>query len=165
MSTIKNPTSGQILEVFGPVVEFLTMPEDEHNDFCVMKGEIPPGVVVPLHSHADTEDFIVISGEVEALRQDTQGYEWLSAKAGDYIHIPGNSHHAWRNVSSKPAVIHITVTNKMGQFFKEIGRPVKKSPQPVKPEDLAHFATVSVKYNYWSATPEENAAVGITFSF
>ncbi|MGN8646236.1 cupin domain-containing protein [Gracilibacillus sp. HCP3S3_G5_1] len=165
MSTKKNPTSGLTLEVFGPTVEFLTLPEEEHNDFCVMKGEIPPGVAVPLHSHSDTEDFIVISGEIEALRQDKQGYEWISAQAGDYIHIPGNSHHAWRNVSNKPAVLYITVTNTMAQFFKEIGRPVKNSPQPVTPEDLAHFEAVSAKYNYWNASPEENAAVGITFSF
>ena len=165
MSIKKNPKSGLILDVFGPVVEFLTMPEDEHNDFCVMKGELPPGGVIPLHSHIDTEEFIVISGEIEALKKDTHGYEWTRAKKGDYIHIPRNTQHAWRNVSSKPAVLHIIVTNKMGQFFQEIGRPVSNPPQPVTLDELSHFAAVSAKYNYWNATPEENAAVGIKLNF
>jgi hypothetical protein len=67
LSLAKNPTTGQVTEFFGPTVEFLTSPEDEHNDFCVLKGTIPPGMSVPLHAHADTEDFLVISGSVEAL--------------------------------------------------------------------------------------------------
>ena len=73
LSLAKNPTTGQVTEFFGPTVEFLTSPEDEHNDFCVLKGTIPPGMSVPLHAHADAEDFLVISGSVEALQHDTPG--------------------------------------------------------------------------------------------
>ena len=75
MSLEKNPTTGLVLEFFGPTVEFLTSPEDEQNDFCVLKGTIPPGVSVPLHSHPDTEDFLVISGSVEGLRHDAGGLQ------------------------------------------------------------------------------------------
>ncbi len=91
MSIEMNPTTGVRLDVFGPTVEFLTSPQDAQNDFCVLKGTIPPGVFVPLHSHPDTEDFIVTSGEVQILRQDTEGYEWIVAKAGDYIHMPSGA--------------------------------------------------------------------------
>jgi hypothetical protein len=65
MSLMKNPTTGKFLELFGPTVEYLTSTQDTQNDFCVLKGTIPPGVFVPLHSHPDTEDFLVISGELE----------------------------------------------------------------------------------------------------
>jgi hypothetical protein len=41
MSLEKNPTTGLIVEFFGPTIEFLTSPEDEQNDFCVLKGMIP----------------------------------------------------------------------------------------------------------------------------
>jgi quercetin dioxygenase-like cupin family protein len=90
LSPEKNPTTGMVIELFGPTLEFLTSPEDEHNDFCVLKGTIPPDVYVPLHSHSDTEDFLVISGAVDYLRRGTQeeGYKWIEAKAGDYIHVP-----------------------------------------------------------------------------
>jgi quercetin dioxygenase-like cupin family protein len=165
----KNPTTGLVVELFGPTAEFLTSPEDERNDFCVLKGTIPSGVHVPLHSHLDTEDFLVISGAVEYLLQGKEGrYEWIGAKPGDYIHVPANAHHAWRNLSSEPIVSLITTTKRMGRFFQEVGRPVMTgaaAPQPVTPADLARFAAVSARYGYWNATPEENAAVGIPLSF
>jgi quercetin dioxygenase-like cupin family protein len=165
MSVEKNPTTGLVVEVFGPTLEFLTSPEDEHNDFCVLKGTIPPDVYVPLHSHPDTEDFIVVSGAVEGLRQGKQGYQWVGAKAGDYIHVPADAPHAWRNVSSEPVVMRLITTKRLGRFFRETGRPVTGAPQPVTPEDLARFAAVSARYGYWNASPEENAAVGIPLSF
>jgi len=165
MSTELNPKTGVHLEVFGPTIEFLTSPQEVHNDFCALRGVIPPGVFVPLHSHADTEDFLVISGDVQVLKQVSGGYEWITGKASDYIHVPGDVPHAWRNVSSEPAIILIHTTLKMGRFFQEVGRPATGTPQPVTPEDLARFANVSAKYGYWNATPEENAAVGIHFSF
>jgi quercetin dioxygenase-like cupin family protein len=65
MSLVKNPSTGKVLELFGPTVEFLTSPQDAQNDFCVLRGTISPGAFVPLHSHPDTEDFLVISGELE----------------------------------------------------------------------------------------------------
>jgi quercetin dioxygenase-like cupin family protein len=165
ISLEKNPTTGLVLELFGPTVEYLTSPEDEHNDFCVLKGTIPPGASVPLHSHADTEDFLVISGAVEGLRHDAQGYTWIAVKAGDYMHVPGHAQHAWRNLSGEPTIMLMITTKKMARFFQETGRPLAAAGQPMTPEDLERFAAVSARYGYWNATPEENALVGIDISF
>jgi quercetin dioxygenase-like cupin family protein len=165
MTLEKNPTTGLVIELFGPTLEFLTSPEDEQNDFCVLKGTIPPDAYVPLHSHPDTEDFVVISGAVEGLRRGTEGYEWIGAEAGDYIHVPADAPHAWRNLSSEPVVMRLITTKRLGRFFQETGRPLTGAPQPVTPEDLARFAGVSARYGYWNAAPEENAAVGINLSF
>jgi mannose-6-phosphate isomerase-like protein (cupin superfamily) len=137
--------------------------QEASSDFCVLRGVIPPGFSVPLHSHHDTEDFFVISDEVQALRQGTEGYEWIVAKVGDHLHVPGDERHAWRNVSSEPLVALIITTTRLGQFFQEVGRPVASTPQSVTAEDLARYETVSAKYGYWNANPEENAAVGIRF--
>ena len=165
----KNPSTGQIVEVFGPTVEFLTSQEE----FSVMKGIVPAGVFVPMHRHPDIEDFIVLSGEMECLRRDENGHEWITAKPGDYMHVPGNAWHAWRNVSNAPAVMLFFTTNKMERFFREAGRPLTSSMtefsagtlQPPTPEELAKFAALSLQYNYTNATPEENAAVGLNLSF
>jgi hypothetical protein len=81
MSLEKNPSTGKILELFGPTAELLTSPQDAHNAFCVLRGTIPPGVSVPLHSHLDTEDFLIISGEVEGLRQDSASCPFLGHTA------------------------------------------------------------------------------------
>lgn len=165
MSLEKNPTTGLVVELFGPTVEFLTSPKDERNDFCVLKRTIPPGGCVPLHSHSDTEDFVVVSGSVEGLRREKEGYEWIPAEGGDFIHISGGVQHAWRNLSDKPAISLIITTKRLGHFFQEVGRPAAHASQPIKPDDLARFAASSARYGYWNATPEENAAVGIHISF
>jgi hypothetical protein len=34
---------------------------------------------------------------------------------------------------------------------------------PMTPEEIARFMAIAAKYDHWHATPEENAAVGITF--
>jgi quercetin dioxygenase-like cupin family protein len=165
MNLEKNPTTGLMIELFGPTVEFLTSPDDERNDFCVLKGTIPPGVYVPLHSHADTEDFIIIEGQMEALRHDGESYQWIAAKTGDYIHVPSGAPHAWRNLSGEPVVNLLITTRKMGRFFQEVARPVSAAGQPMTLEDVERFATISARYGYWNATPEENEAVGIPMSF
>jgi quercetin dioxygenase-like cupin family protein len=166
MSLQKNPTTGLVIELFGPTLEFMTSPDDEHNDFCVLKGTIPPDGYVPLHSHPDTEDFLVISGAVEGLRQEAGGNEWVEARAGDYIHVPADAPHAWRNVSSEVPVVDLIITTKrLARFLQETGRPVTGVPQPPTREELERFAAVSARYGYWNATPEENAAVGIPLSF
>jgi hypothetical protein len=38
-----------IFDVSGPIVEFLTSPEEPGAVFCLMKGPIPAGVPAPLH--------------------------------------------------------------------------------------------------------------------
>ncbi len=165
MSIELNPPTDMRLDVFGPTLEFLTSPQEAHNDLCVMRGVTPPSVFVPLHSHLDVEDFFILSGQAQALKQVPGGYEWIDGKAGDLIHVPSGVPHAWRNVSNEPLVVLIFTTPKMGRFFQEVGRSVTGAPQPVTPEDLARFLAVSAEYGYWNATPEENAAVGIPLSF
>jgi hypothetical protein len=100
------------------------------------------------------------------LQDNGQSYTWISAQAGDFIHVPGNARHAWRNVSSEPLVNLIITTKRLGRFFQEAGRPATDArPGPPTPEELAHFTTLSAKYGYWNATPEENTAIGIEMSF
>jgi len=58
-----------VLDILGPTIEFLTSPQHPDAIYCVMLGTIPPGVSVPLHSHADVESFYVLSGSVQVLSQ------------------------------------------------------------------------------------------------
>jgi hypothetical protein len=66
-------------------------------------------------------------------------------------HIPGHTKHAWRNRSSGPAVSFLVSTATIGRFFVEVAG-----------KDLEEFLAISARYSYWNATPEENAAIGIT---
>ena len=89
--------------------------------------------------------------------------EWLDVKSGDFIEVPGNAKHAFRNKSGAPAIELITTTPKIGRFFQEVGKPLSESAvkAPPTPDELRHFAEVSQRYGYWNASPAENAAVGI----
>jgi quercetin dioxygenase-like cupin family protein len=128
----------------GATIEFLTPVEDGVP--CVMRGTIPAGGVVPLHSHADPETFVMLEGEMEGYSEDG----WLSIGAGDSHHIPGHVRHAWRNPADVPAVSCLVSTATIGLFFREVA---------ASPEE---FLAISDRNGYWNATPEENAAIGLT---
>jgi quercetin dioxygenase-like cupin family protein len=157
----RSGTTHKPFDFYGPVLEFLTSPEEAENDFCVLRGVIPPGITVPLHSHPDTETFFVISGEVLALKQGATGYDPIVVTVGDYISVPAGVRHAWRNVSSEPVVGLVITSAQLGQFFQEAGRPLARGSQPPTPEDSAQLAALATVYGHWLGTPEENAAVGI----
>ena len=154
-----------VLDVLGPTVEFLTLPSEADAVYCVMKGTVPPGVAVPLHSHPDDESFFILSGAIQALAQQGDSFEWLDVKAGGFIHVPSGAKHAWRNTSSEPAVGLITTTPRLGRFFQEVGRPItpEAPPPPPTPDDLQHFTRVAAKYHHWLGSATENAAIGISF--
>jgi quercetin dioxygenase-like cupin family protein len=153
-------TPNQTFDILGPAVEFLTGP-DAQGSFCVMRGVLPPGMTVPVHSHDDAEDFLVLTGTHQVLMQGADGLEWVHAHVGDYVHIPAGTPHAHRNTSADPAVDLMITTARLGRFFAEAGRPVTGPPSPPAPGDVARFTAVAARYGHTLGTPEENAAVGI----
>lgn len=121
----------------------------------VMRGTIPPGAVLPLHSHADPETFLMESGTVEGLRMSAGTFRWIPVGPGDVSHVPGDEEHAWRNPSrAETAVMIIVTTARIGRFFREVAGPPSD-------EVLERFLETSERYGYWNATPEENAEVGL----
>jgi quercetin dioxygenase-like cupin family protein len=152
---------GPVLDALGPTVEILNQPSLADDSLCVIRGVIPAGVIVPLHSHDDAEDFFIIDGTQQVLTESAAGLQWADARAGDYVRVPPGTMHAHRNVSGQPAVDLIITTAKMGRFFTEAGRPTDGTPQPPSPEDVERFVATALKYGYVMGTPEQNAAVGI----
>ena len=154
---ISQGSGTDVFDVLGPTLEFLT----SNDEYCVMRGVIPPGVTVPLHSHDDAEDFFIVSGTQQVLIETDDGTVWVDARAGDHVRVTGSALHAHRNVSDRPAVDLIVTTARMGRMFREIGRPFTGTPLSVTPRALAHFMEVSARYGVRLGTPEQNAAVGI----
>jgi quercetin dioxygenase-like cupin family protein len=148
------------LDILGPLIEFITSP-GETDDFAVMKGTIPPGVVVPLHSHPDAECFFVLAGTQQVLTESAGRLEWHEVHAGDYVDVEPGTRHAWRNDTQEPVIDLIIATRRLGRFFEEIGRPIEGTATAPAPEDFARLVAVAGRYGYWLGSPEENAAVGI----
>jgi quercetin dioxygenase-like cupin family protein len=137
-------------------IELLTSPKDS---YWVMKATVYPGESVPLHAHNDVEDFYLVSGEAEVLVQTRQGLEWIAIQTGDFVHIPGNAKHAWRNRHSLAAEKVIVTSPKLGRFLQELGELIRNGAGNGTMDNLR---LLSERYSYWIASPEENAAVGIS---
>lgn len=132
-----------------------------------MRGTIPPGVIVPLHSHADPETFIQISGEIEGLSQSPEGFVWVSIRPGDIFHVPGGAKHAFRNLSAEAAVMILVSTPGIGRFFRDVGKPIaggNRYSDPPSADAIQYFLRTAAAYGYWNATPEENASVGLSLT-
>lgn len=158
---IFNPNASALLDVMGPKIQFITSPRP--GEPCMMRGVIPPGTTIPIHSHPDPETFIQLSGEVEALVASNEDFAWVKLRAGSVFHVPGNVRHAFRNRSAEPAAGIIATTARLGEFFAEIGRPIKAGAvaEPPTEEAVGHFLDTARRYGHWTGTPDDNAAVSI----
>jgi quercetin dioxygenase-like cupin family protein len=143
-----NEKSHVVLDVLGPTVKFLVLPSEDDAGYCVLKGTIPPGVSVPIHSHPDDESFFLLSGSVRALEERKNRFEWANMKAGGFRHVPQNVRHAWKNQSNEPAIAIVVTTSRLGRFFQEVGRPIAANPAPPSPADVQRFAETAARYHH-----------------
>jgi quercetin dioxygenase-like cupin family protein len=156
--------AAEILDVLGPTIQHLTPLDGDDIAPCVMRGTIPSGVVVPMHSHPDPETFLVLSGRLEGLQATRDEHAWTAVGPGDVFHVPPNARHAWRNPDDVPAVTIIVSTVKIGRFFREVGAPLVAggaTEWPPPEHALQRLLETCERYGYWNATPEENARVGL----
>jgi quercetin dioxygenase-like cupin family protein len=154
----------QTFIVLGVLLQFLSTPEQINDQISVMGGTVPPGVVIPLHSHADPEIFYVLNGSLEVFQAEGPSAGWQTVNAGEVVSIPGDVRHALRNTSSSPMTSITVSKQELYNFFRELARPFDPniSPAPPTSEEMQQLFSVAEKYEYWLASPEENAAIGIS---
>ncbi|ANW01219.1 cupin domain-containing protein [Bradyrhizobium icense] len=148
-------------EILGPTIEFLT---ETQISPCIMRGTVPPGAFIPLHSHDDPETFVQISGEFEGLSEAAGDFTWLRIRPGDVFHVPPNARHAFRNRFSEPAVSIIVTTPKLAGLLKAISVPASVAApgtSSISPERVRQALATAESFGYWNASPEENARVGL----
>ena len=147
----------------GTLFEFLASPDESGSEICLIRGTIPSGVAVPLHSHSDVELFYVLEGSLEAFQFGNGTHGWVSFGPGDIVSIPGYAKHALRNGSSLPSSVVIVTTSKLYSFFQEVAKPVDqdRAATPPTPEEIQKLMETASRYGYWMGSPEENAAIGL----
>lgn len=148
----------------GTLFEFLVSPDEAEAEICLIRGTMPAGVAVPLHSHADVELFYILEGSIEAYRASDS--RWATVEAGHVVTIPGNTKHALRNTSALPATIVVVTTSKLYDFFHEVSKPFDptRSATPPTPDEFQKFFKTVEKYGYWMGSREENAAIGLSLT-
>ena len=153
-------------EIFGPQDirpknRLLTDTWRNDDDYCVTIATMPPGVVVPLHSHADRETFYILSGEM--LGYDGNAGAWRMLRAGDVFDVTDGVRHAWHNASDAEASVLFVTTNRMARFLREASK--LEIDATSEDEEVRAFGDLVARYGYWCAGPEENAAIGLTIDW
>ena len=161
-TTIIHSSDAALVNVFGPLQQFLVSPAETSGAFGIMRAIVPPSIAIPLHSHADPEVFFVLEGLLEVLRWGEVS-QWLTAQVGDVICVPGGIKHAIRNNSTAPTIILLATTPNIYEFFRELGKPYNpRGPAgPPTEEDMRRLLDLAAKYRYWIGSPQENAAIGL----
>src|ERR1700726_181250 len=156
----------QTFIVLGVLLQFLSTPEQINDQISLMCGTVPSGVVIPLHSHADPEIFYVLNGSLEVFQAEGHSAGWQAVNAGEVVSIPGNVKHALRNTSPSPITLITVSKQELYSFFRELARPFDPNspPAPPTPEEMQQLFNVAKKYEYWLASRDENAAIGISLS-
>ena len=154
----------QTFIVLGVLLQFLSTPEQINDQISVMRGTVLSGVVIPLHSHADPEIFYVLDGSLEVFQAEGPSEGWQTTNAGKVVSIPGNVRHALRNTSPSPTTSITVSKQELYSFFRELARPFdpNRPPGPPTPEAMQQLFSAAEKYEYWLASPDENAAIGIS---
>ena len=150
----------QVFNVAGVLCQFLASPEEVGDAICLIRGTMLPGVVVPLHSHAEPELLYILEGSLEVFRPSG----WMTVGVGEVVTIPGSVKHALRNSSSLPITLALVTKSELYKFFRELAKPfdAKQSNAFPTPEAMQALFRIAAKYGYWLASPEENAAIGLS---
>lgn len=117
--TIRTPGEGLTVAVVGDVYRFLATGEDTNGKYALWEVLVPPGGGPPPHIHSrEEEGFYVLEGEITF----TVNGEKVVATAGTFANMPVGTPHSFKNESTKPAKMLISVAPAgLEQMFFEVG--------------------------------------------
>jgi quercetin dioxygenase-like cupin family protein len=95
-----------MLSMCSPRCRFLATGEDTNGKYALWEAIVPPGGGPPPHVHSrEEEGFYLLEGEITLAVGDKR----LVASAGMFANMPVGTPHSFKNESSKPARMMISV--------------------------------------------------------
>ena len=118
-AVIKQPGEGRTVAVVGDVYRFLATGENTNGKYALWEAIVPPGGGPPPHTHSrEEEGFYVLEGEITILVRDKR----LVAGPGMFANMPVGTPHSFKNESSQPAKMLISVAPAgLEKMFFEFG--------------------------------------------
>jgi quercetin dioxygenase-like cupin family protein len=152
--TLRTPTEGRTIAVVGDVYRFLATGDDTNGKYAMFEAIVPPGGGPPPHVHSrEEEGFFILEGEITF----QIGEKRIVATAGMFANMPVGTPHSFKNESSKPAKMLISVAPAgLEQMFFEVGVPVVQgattAPPPTKAE-IEKLLAVAPRYGVEISLP------------
>jgi quercetin dioxygenase-like cupin family protein len=131
--------TGEALWVMGDRFTYLVTGSASGGSYFTLLAVVSPNAGPPPHVHrAEDEQFYVLDGELVF----SIGDETLPARAGDFVHIPRGTVHAFKS-GLVPSRLLVTFSPAgIEDFFRAIGDPVTEylaSPPPVTEATIARL--------------------------
>src|SRR6476661_6941403 len=145
--TIRTAAQSKAIAVVGDVYRFLATGEDTNGKYALWEAIVPPGGGPPPHVHSrEEEGFYVLEGEITF----TIAEKRLVAGPGMFANMPVGTPHSFKNESSKPARMLISVAPAgLEQMFFEFGVPLAEGATTAMPptkEEIERLLAVAPKY-------------------
>ena len=134
---VRKQTEGQTIAVVGDVYRFLTTAEDTDGKYALWEAIVLPGGGPPPHVHSrEEEGFYILEGEITF----HVGANRIVARAGVFANIPVGTPHSFKNESSKPARMLISVAPAgLEKMFFEVGVQVAQGATTAQPPTKAEI--------------------------
>src|SRR6478735_4799731 len=129
--TLRTPADGRTVAVVCDVYRFLATADDTNGRYALWEALVPPGGGPPPRVHSrEEEGFYVLEGEITF----TVNGERILATAGTFANMPVGTPHSFKNESTKPARMLISVAPAgLEEMFLEIGVPVAQGATTAPP--------------------------------
>jgi quercetin dioxygenase-like cupin family protein len=144
---MRKATACRAIAVVGDVYRFLATGADTNGQYALFEAIVGPGGGPPSHVHSrEEEGFYVLEGEITF----TVNGERVVAGAGTFANMPVGTPHSFKNESSKPAKMLISVAPAgLERMFLEFGVPLAEgataAPPPTK-EEIEKLLAVAPRY-------------------
>lgn len=138
----------------GDMYTFLVTGDESGGSYFTMEALVPPGGGPPPHiHHREEEQFYMLDGEVTLQAGD----QTIQASAGDFIHIPRGTVHAFRNEGKRAARMLVTYSPAgIEKLFQRVFEPADDRTAPPPPpteESFARFKAVESEYGLETVLP------------
>jgi quercetin dioxygenase-like cupin family protein len=146
-AVIQTPGKGRTVAVVGDVYRFLATGDETNGKYAVWEAIVPPGGGPPPHVHSrEEEGFYILEGEITIQLADQR----IVANAGMFANMPVGTLHSFKNESSRPARMLISVAPAgLETMFFEGGVPLPDgSTSAISPtkDDIDKMLKIAPRY-------------------
>lgn len=144
---LTKPGAGRTIAVVGDAYRFLATGDDTSGRYALWEAHVPPGGGPPPHVHRrEEEGFYILAGEITFTIVDQR----LVLSAGMFANMPVGTPHSFKNESSQPAKMLISVAPAgLEQMFFEIGVPLPEGATAALPptkEEIEKLIAIAPRY-------------------